>query len=308
MREALGFAPPRERDPFVVGAAVLSLLAAAAEQRPVLVVIDDSQWLDRASADALRFAARRLFADRVAFLFAIRDGEESELAVAGFDEVHVEGMDPNDVTALLAQFFGATLPLGVVERVRDATSGNPLALVELVGRLTIEELTNWSFETEPLPIAARLEQAFSSRLYALPEETRAALLIVAVSTGPGFETLARTLGAAGLPASSLEPAEDRGLVTIADGRVLFRHPLVRAAVYHAASPSDRRRAHRALADSWGELDDVELRAMHLAGAALGPDEEVASALARGSLDGTGADGLRRGGGGAGEGRSADPRP
>ena len=114
LREALGFAPPRERDPFVVGAAVLSLLAAAAEQHPVLVVIDDSQWLDRASADALRFAARRLFADRVAFLFAIRDGEESELAVAGFDEIRVEGMDPNDVTTLLAQFFGAALPFGVV--------------------------------------------------------------------------------------------------------------------------------------------------------------------------------------------------
>ena len=227
---------------------------------------------------ALRFAARRLFADRVAFLFAVRDGEESELAIAGFDEVRVEGMDPNDVTALLAQFFGAALPLGVVTRVRDATSGNPLALVELVGRLTMEELTNWRFETEPLPIAARLEQAFSSRLAALPEKTRAALLIVAVSTGAGFGALARALNAAGLPASSLEPAEDRGLVTIADGRVLFRHPLVRAAVYHAASPSDRRRAHRALADSWRELDDVELRAMHLAGAALGPDEEVATAL------------------------------
>ena len=161
---------------------------------------------------------------------------------------------------------------------RDATSGNPLALVELIGRLTMEELTNWRFETEPLPIAARLEQAFSSRLAALPEETRAALLIVAVSTGAGFVALTRALSAAGLPSSSLEPAEDRGLVTIADGRVLFRHPLVRAAVYHSASPSDRRRAHRALADSWGELDDVELRALHLAGAALGPDEEVATAL------------------------------
>ena len=279
LREALGFAPPHERDPFVIGAAVLSLLAAAAEQCPVLVVADDAQWLDRASADALRFAARRLFADRVAFLLAVRTDEGSELTTAGFDEVHVTGMESNDVTVLLAQFCGAALPLDVVERVRDATSGNPLALVELGGRLSAEELTNWRFEAEPLPIAARLERAFSSRLSALNDETRTALLIVAVSTVSDFAALARALGAASLAPSALEPAEDRGLVTIGDGRVQFRHPLVQAAVYHSASSSDRRRAHRVLADSFGDLDDVELRAMHLAGAALGPDEEVAAALA-----------------------------
>jgi DNA-binding CsgD family transcriptional regulator len=244
-----------------------------------LVVVDDAQWLDQASADALRFAARRLFADRVAFLFAVRDGEEGELTTAGFDEVHIAGMDLDDVTVLLAQSSGAALPLDVVARVRDATSGNPLALIELGGRLTPDELTSWKFDAEPLPIAARLEQAFSARLSALPAGTRAALLIVAVAAVPDFAALARALEAAGLSPSALEPAEDHGLISIADGRVLFRHPLVRSAVYQAASPSERRRAHRSLAASLGERDDIGLRATHLAGAALGPDEEVAAALA-----------------------------
>jgi DNA-binding CsgD family transcriptional regulator len=279
LREALGFAAPSERDPFVVGAAVLSLLAAAAEERPVLVLVDDAQWIDRASTGALWFAARRLLVDRVALLVTIRDGEGTELASDGFDEVHVGGMDLDDVTVLLAQSSGTALPLDVVERVRHATSGNPLALIELGGRLTPEELTSWRFEAEPLSIATRLEQAFASRLSALPADTRAALLIVAVSTTPDFEALSRALEEAGLPSSALEPAEDQGVISIADGRVLFRHPLVRSAVYQAASPSDRRRAHRALAASLAEVDDVGLRATHLAGAALGPDEEVAAALA-----------------------------
>jgi DNA-binding CsgD family transcriptional regulator len=278
LREALGFAPPHERDPFVVGAAVLSLLAAAAEQLPLLVVVDDAQWLDRASAEALRFAARRLLADRVAFLFAVRSDEWSDFTTAGFDEIRVAGLESNDVTVLLAQFCGTALPLDVVERVRDATTGNPLALVELGGRLTADELTNWRFETEPLPIGARLERAFSSRLSELDDDTLTALLIVAVSSVSDFAALARALAAAGLAPSALESAEDHGLVTIGAARVQFRHPLVQAAVYHGASSSDRRRAHRALADSLDDPDDVEVRATHLAGAALGPDETVAAAL------------------------------
>jgi DNA-binding CsgD family transcriptional regulator len=241
--------------------------------------VDDAQWLDRASASALRFAARRLLVDRVAFLFAVRDGEGSDVATAGFEEVHVGALGLDDVTVLLAQTSGAALPLDVVERVRDATSGNPLALIELGGRLTPQELTNWRYEAEPLPIAARLEQAFSSRLSALTVDTRAALLIVALATVPDFDALAGAVAAAGLPSSALESAEDQGFISIADGLVLFRHPLVRSAVYQVASPSERRRAHRALAVSLEELDDVGRRAIHLAGAALGPDEEVAAALA-----------------------------
>jgi DNA-binding CsgD family transcriptional regulator len=279
LRGALGFAPTSERDRFVVGAAVLSLLAAAAEERPVLVVIDDAQWLDRASADALRFAARRMSVDRVAFVFAVREGEAPEFETGGFDEIHLAGMDLDEVTTLLAQSSGPVPPPDVVADVRDATNGNPLALIELGGRLTPEELTSWRFDAEPLPIATRLERAFTSRLSALGEDTRAALVIVAVSTVADVDAMRRALEAGGLPASALEPAEDLGFVSINDGRILFRHPLVRSAVYQAASPSSRRRAHRALADSLGEFDDVERRVTHLAGAALGPDEEVAAALA-----------------------------
>ena len=154
-----------------------------------------------------------------------------------------------------------------------------MALVELGGLLTPDELIAWPFDAEPLPIATRLEKAFSSRVSVLPADTRAALLIMTVATVSDFEALAGALAAAGLPDMALEPAEDQGLISIADGRVLFRHPLVRSTVYQAASPSDRRRAHRALADSLAGVGDERLRATHLAGAALGPDEEVAAALA-----------------------------
>ena len=279
LRVAVGLDPPRERDPFVVGAGLLSLLAAAAEPEPVLCVVDDAQWFDRASADALCFAARRLLADRVAFLFAVRDGEGGQFYMAGCDEMRVEGLDLPDVAELLEQSLGATLDEDVLQRLVQGTSGNPLALTELGARLTPDDLTSWRSGSEPLPIAARLEKAFSLRLSVLPSDTRAALLIVAVATVTDFEALGRALEAASLPISTLEPAEDQAFISIADGRVQFRHPLVRSAVYQAASPAERRRADRALADSLAGLDDVGLRATHLAGAALGPDEEVAAALA-----------------------------
>jgi DNA-binding CsgD family transcriptional regulator len=278
LREALGFDPPRERDRFVVGAGVLSLLAVAAESDPVLCVVDDAQWLDRASADALCFSARRLLADRVAFLFAVRDGEGDQLCRAGCDEMHLDGLDLTGAAELLESSSGTALGEGVLSRVLEATNGNPLALIELCARFTPHELSAWPIDAEPLPIAARLEKAFSSRVSVLPADSRAALLIVTVATVSDVQTLARALDAAGLSPAALEPAEDQGFITIAEGRVLFRHPLVRSAVHQAASQSDRRRAHRALADSLADVGDEGLRAAHLAAAALGPDEEVAAAL------------------------------
>ena len=279
LREALGLAPPRPRDHFLVGAAVLSLLAAAAETRPVLVVVDDAQWLDHASLDALRFAARRLLADRVAFVFAVRDRDEREFATEGFEELQLHGMGLDEVSTLLAGPAGTVLPSDVVARVRAATSGNPLALIELGTRLTPQQLAEWRIDAEPLPIARRLEHAFSSRLSALPDGTRAALLIVAISTVHDFDAVARALLAADIPVGMLEAAEDHGFISVSDGEVVFSHPLMRSAVYHSASPSQRRRAHRALADSLGEREDLGVRVTHLAGATLVPDEEVASALA-----------------------------
>jgi DNA-binding CsgD family transcriptional regulator len=279
LRESLGLDPPRARDRFVVAAALLSLLAVAAEQRPLLVLIDDAQWLDRASAEALRFAARRMFADRAVFLFAMRDGEGGELSNAGFEELHVEGLALQEVALLLERSGGSALPPDSLARVHEAMSGNPLALIELGGMLTTEQIAAWPHEVEPLPLASRLERAFSARVSGLPDDTRAALLIVAISTIPELEAVVRGLDVAGLTASALEPAEDRGFLSITDGRVLFRHPLLRSAVYHAATSPQRRRAHRALADSLTDQDDLERRASHLAGAALGPDEEVAATLA-----------------------------
>jgi predicted ATPase len=198
LRGALGFAATKERDRFVVAAAVLSLLAAAAELRPVFVVVDDAQWLDRASADALRFAARRMAMDRVAFVLAVRDGEAPAFDSGGFEEVRLDGMDPDAVGALLERSSGAALPADVVARVRDATNGNPLALIELGGRLTPDELMRWQFDAEPLPIAARLERAFTARLSDVAHDSRVALLIVAVATVADVDALAGALDAAGV--------------------------------------------------------------------------------------------------------------
>jgi DNA-binding CsgD family transcriptional regulator len=279
LRGVLGREETDVRDRFAIGAATLSLLAAAAEHEPLLVAVDDAHWLDRPSADALRFAARRLLADRVAVVVATRLGEGAAFELPGAEELSLAPLDLEATRALLEQTIGSAVPDAVVAVAHTATDGNPLALLELPGALTPEQLAGRERLEEPLPVGTTVERAFAGRLELLPEPTRRGLLVLALATVDRVEAVASALSALGLEAGSLEPAEDVRLIEIDEGRVSFRHPLVRSVLTHAASGSDRRAAHRALAEASTGVADAERRAWHLAGAALGPDEATAAALA-----------------------------
>jgi DNA-binding CsgD family transcriptional regulator len=284
IREALGLSKPLERDRFAIGAALLSLLAAAAEKRALLVVVDDAQWFDYASADALRFAARRLLADRVAVLVAVRDDSVVEFDAPGFGELLLEGLDLDSTAALLERVDGPVMPRASVRRLHESTRGNPLALVEVRRMIDRGQLSNWASEHEPVPLASRLEHAFAQSFCGLESDVRDALIVLAVAGVSQLETVYAALSQAGVSPPALERAEDEGLINISDGCVSFRHPLVHSAVYQAASPSQRRAAHRAVAAALPPTGDVALRAWHLAAAALGPDERVADALALTAVD------------------------
>jgi DNA-binding CsgD family transcriptional regulator len=279
LRGALGLAPVDVPDRFTIGAATLSLLAAAAERRPLVVAVDDAHWLDPSSTDALVFAARRLQADRVCFLFSCRLGDESTFAVPGACSLELSGLTP-DAAALLLQ--GRQVAPAVVEMLVRATAGNPLALIELPQLLSPDQLEGREPLPEPLPAGTTVERALARRVGALPAGAQRALLIAAVSTSSSSELVLRALASMGLAASDLELGEDAGLLTLADGRLEFRHPLVRSSVYHTAPASERRAAHRALAAACGDEGPEEC-AWHLAAAALGPDEEIAAALERSAV-------------------------
>ena len=261
-------------DRFLVGLAVLSLLSEAAEEQPLLCVVDDAQWLDRASAQTLVFVARRLLAESVALLLVTRESSEE---LRGFPVLLVEGLRDGDARALL----GSVLPVPLDERVRERllaeTRGNPLALLELPRGLTPAELAGGFGLLDVPGLSGRIEDSFRRRFAGLPAETQL-LLLVAAAEPVGDPVLvwraAKRLGI-GVQAA----AETDGLLTIG-GSVTFRHPLVRSSVYRAASPEDRQAAHRALADATDPEVDPDRRAWHLAQATSGPNEDVASELER----------------------------
>ena len=279
LRIALGLEDGRQLDRFAVGAATLALFAAAAEDRPLLVVVDDAQWLDDGSAGALRFAARRLVADRVAVLFAARESDPRGFAQDGFEELRLDGLDASDAQRLLETLADTALPDDVAESLCAATGGNPLALVELPELLDPEQLAGQAALHEPLPAGEGVERAFSRRLDRLDDDCRRALLVLAAASTPELAPVVRALGSLGIEPAVLEPAETAGLLELRDARFSFRHPLLRAVVHSAAPPSDRREANRALAAALMRPGDEERRAWHLAAAALGPDAEAAEALA-----------------------------
>jgi DNA-binding CsgD family transcriptional regulator len=279
LRGALGLAAADAPDRFMIGAATLSLLAAAGEARAVLVVIDDAHWLDRTSADALLFAARRLEADRACILFATREGEERTFEAPGIGSLEVAGLDQGSASSLLARDGLSAIAPEVADRLWHATGGNPLALLELPTVLSAGQLAGREPLEDPLPAGASVERAFARRAHALPGDSQRALLVAAVSVTDDMPTVSAAAAVLGAEASALEAAEDVGLIHVRGGTVAFRHPLVRSAVYHAAAPSDRRAAHRALAATLRDDMQPDQRAWHIAAAALGPDEDAAGALA-----------------------------
>ena len=260
---ALALRPGSGGDRFAVGAATLSLLAAQAEIAPTLVLVDDAHWLDDSSADALRFALRRLLADPIAVVLAVRAGEPSLLDGSDLPVLTLGGLDRAAAGALLAR---RATPPGV-DRLHAATAGNPLALLELAAR--DDDIA----AVGPAPLPERLAEAFGGRVDSLPAGTREALLVAAAGDDGDLAVLAR----AGAPPDALAVAEAAGLVRLGAGRVEFHHPLVRSAVYARADPGARRAAHRALAAALPDRD-ADRRAWHLAAAAVGPDEGAAAAL------------------------------
>jgi DNA-binding CsgD family transcriptional regulator len=261
-------------DRFLVGLAVLSLFSEAAEEQPLVCVIDDAHWLDRASAQTLVFVARRLLAESVALVFATRDPSEE---LTGFPGLVVEGLRNGDARALLGSVLRVPLDERVRERLVAETRGNPLALLELPRGLTPAELAGGFGLPDAPGLAGRIEDSFQRRFARLPAETQR-LLLVAAAEAVGDPVLVwRAAGRLGIGVQAAVDTD--GLLTIG-ARVTFRHPLVRSAVYRAASPEGRKAVHRALADATDPEVDPDRRAWHLAQATPGFDEDVASELER----------------------------
>jgi DNA-binding CsgD family transcriptional regulator len=273
---AFGLTAGSAPDPFLVGLAVLGLLSEAAEEQPLLCAVDDAQWLDSASVRALALVARRLLAERIALVFATRElGQE----LAGFAQLQVRPLGHRDARNLLESVLPAPLDETVLERVLAETSGNPLALLELPRGLTPAELAGGFGLPTAVPLAASIEESFTRRLAGLPPDARRLLLVASADPVGDPALVWRAAQALEIPESAAETVLAEGLLDLG-ARVVFRHPLVRSAVYRAGGPQERRAAHRALADATDPLIDPDRRAWHRAQAAALPDEEVASELER----------------------------
>ncbi len=278
-RDALGVAfglcagPPPNR--FLLGLAVLGHLAVVAEERPLICLVDDAQWLDQASAQVLGFVARRLGAESVGFVFAVREPEDEEHTFEGLPELRVRGLNEHDARSLL----GSVAPGWIDERIRSRilaeARGNPLALVELPHGSTAADLAGGFVRPDAQLPASRIEQSFLSRVRSLPPATRR-LLLIAAAEPVGEAALLR--GAAerlGIGVDAESPALDAGLIELGT-HVRFRHPMVRSASYRAATPADRKEVHHALAEVTDA--DPDRRAWHRAHATAVPDEAVAVEL------------------------------
>jgi len=274
---ALGLAPSTHADRLLISAAVLGLLAAAAEDRPTLCLIDDAQWLDRPSADALLFTARRLRAERLAILFGAREGEALRFEAAGLAELTLTGLADQPAATVLASRARQAPPV-VLDRLLAEAAGNPLALMELAGGLSDEQLQGLIALPDAMPLTPRLEGVFRQRIGWLPLAAQSALLIAAADNTGDAPAVLRAAATLQLPAGSLDPAERAGLIRIAGARISFRHPLVRSALYQAATLSERQRVHAALADALSGEENTDRRVWHQAMATLTGDEEVAAAL------------------------------
>src|SRR5215469_491926 len=274
---ALGLAPSTHADRLLISAAVLGLLAAAAEDRPVLCLIDDAQWVDRPSADALVFAARRLRAEQVAILFGAREGEANRFAGAGLPELTLTGLGQESAAAILAASARQAVP-SVRDRLLAEADGNPLALLELPDGLPAEQLRGLVPLPEAMPLTPRLEGVFRQRIGQLPGAAQTALLIAAADNTGDAPAVLRAATTLQLPADSLDPAEKAALIRVSGATITFRHPLVRSALYQAATLSERQRVHAALASALSGEENTDRRVWHQAMATLTGDEEVAVAL------------------------------
>jgi len=277
LQEALGLGPSTGAERFLIAAALLSLLAAAADERPVLCLVDDAQWLDSPSADALVFVARRLRAEPVAILFGAREGEPQRFEAPALNELAVTGLDDAAATALLADRAGEAAP-ALRARLLAEARGNPLALLELPAALSEEQLAGQAPLSAAMPLTPRLQSLFRERIERLPEPTQAVLLIAAADGGGDLPTVLRAAAALDLPSDALDAAEHEALIRTTGGTIAFHHPLVRSAVYDASTVDGRQRVHAALATVLSGEEHIDRRVWHQAMATVTGDEEVATSL------------------------------
>ncbi|NKE63534.1 AAA family ATPase, partial [Lentzea sp. PSKA42] len=251
-----GSAPDR----FLVGLAVLSLLAEVAEEQPLLCVVDDAQWLDRVSAQTLAFAARRLLAERVVVVFAVRSSTGSD-QLEGLPELVVRGLPDRDARALLDSVVLGRVDEHVKDRIVAEARGNPLALLELPRGLTGAELAGGFARPDARPLASQIEQSFLRRIGSLPDEAQRLLLVAAAEPVGDVALLRRVAERLDIGAEAEAAAEEAGLIKFG-ARVRFHHPLVRSAAYRAADRAERRDVHRALAAATDPESDPDRRAWH----------------------------------------------
>ncbi|MDQ4134839.1 MAG: AAA family ATPase, partial [Pseudomonadota bacterium] len=275
---ALGLSSGNAPDRFLVGLAVLGLLSAVAEDQPLLCFVDDAQWLDAASSQVLGFVGRRLVAEAVGMVFALRESA-SRPEFQGLPELPVDGLQLEYARALLARAIPGRLDERVRERFVAETRGNPLALLELPRHNTPAELAGGLDLLAAGDLPAHLEQHYIRRVDTLPDETQRLMLLAAADPAGDPTLVWRAADALGIRPGALAPAEDAELLEIGE-HVRFGHPLVRSAVYRAASSEDRRAVHQALAEATDAEVDADRRAWHRAAAAAGPDEDVAGELER----------------------------
>jgi DNA-binding CsgD family transcriptional regulator len=272
---ALRHGPPPDR--FLLGVAVLGLLAELAEERPVICVVDDAQWLDMASAQILGFVARRLLGESVALVLAVREPDAEMFA--GLPELLVSGLRDEDARELLTTVIRGPLDERVVDRIVGETRGNPLALMELPRALSAAQLAGGFGLPGAWSLSRRIEESFLRQLEHLPEATRRLMLLAAAEPMGDPVLLRRAAARLGLSPDAAAPAEAFDLLALG-AQVRFRHTLLRSAIYHTASLAERQAVHRALAEATDEQVDPDRHAWHRAHSARGPDEDVASELER----------------------------
>ncbi|WP_399894947.1 AAA family ATPase [Streptomyces sp. BBFR51] len=263
---------------FLLGLAILNQLAEVARQKPLICLVDDAQWLDRASLQVLGFVARRLKAESVGLVFAVREPDDERL-LDGLPEMTLTGLDEDDAGALLRSVLPGALDAHVRSRILAEARGNPLALMELPRGITAADLAGGLARPAAQPSAARIEESFRRRVQSLPPAARRLLLIAAAEPIGDITLLRRAAQRLGMDLDAASPALALGLIEFG-GRVRFRHPLVRSASYRHATQADRSAAHRALAEATDPAQDADRRAWHLALAAVLPDENVATELVR----------------------------
>jgi DNA-binding CsgD family transcriptional regulator len=280
LRGALGLANPDGDDRFLISAACLTLLSELAERRPVLCLVDDGQWLDKPSADALLFVARRLDAEGILMLFAAREGDVDRFDANGIPRLRLSGLDEQAAHALIEFAVAGAVAPGVSDLLVKQASGNPLALVELPRALDAGQLSGAEPLPATLPLSPDLERVFLDRVRRLPEEVQLLLRLVACEQTGRLGPVTQASAELAIGTDALDAAERAGLLTVRGSTVEMRHPLVRSAVYNGSTSTERRVVHLALARACDVLREADQRAWHLAAAAITPDALVADELER----------------------------